>query len=319
MPIKFVNDEIPAIERVVTGFPSLDLALSNGKGDIGYPLRTLTEIFGASGIGKSTFMFSLAAILANELGGKIDFADFEGQSRETLFNAMELNGFDGDIDALRAAKVDTHEKMMDKMIADISGKDCSVAMLDSIGAFSPIAELEGSVADANMGQKARVVGNWSRGMINALLTRKTPATGLYVSHQHSNIGYLGKHTSGGETKNFLNGIKIELRMIGKTTDYEGGWVLNGHVLKNRYGRPNRTFYVFIIGGVGAHPGLSAVFDCYYSKLATIDRKVVHLGDKSYGKIPNMIANMNDKELFQPFFDALKGAEPVEESEVEEEE
>lgn len=308
MPIKFVNDEIPPIERVVTGFPSFDLALSDGKGGLGYPLRVLTEIFGPSGIGKSTLMFSLAGILATQIGKKkIDFADFEGQSRDTLENALALNGFDGEIDVLRNAKVDTHEKMMDRMIGDMMSGACDVAMLDSIGAFSPIAEIEGSVADSNMGQKARVVGNWSRGMINALLTRKGPATGLYVSHQHSNIGFIGSHTSGGETKNFLNGIKIKLR---KLEDYDGGWVLDGTVEKNRYGRPKQHFFIFIIGGVGAHTGLSAVFDCYYSKLATIERKVIKLGDKSYGKIPAMIEAKEDADLFKPFFDALNGAEPI---------
>lgn len=308
MPIKFINDEVPPIERVITGFPSFDLALSDGRGNIGYPLRTLTEIFGPSGIGKSTLMFSLAAIISTELGKKkLDFADFEGQSRDTLENALTLNGFEGEIDVLRNTKNNTHEKMMDAMIADVESGKCDVSMLDSIGAFSPISELEGSVADANMGQKARIVGNWSRGMINAILTRKTPATALYVSHQHSNIGFIGSHTSGGETKNFLNGIKIKLR---KMEDYEGGWVLDGKIEKNRYGKPGTHFYVFIIGGVGAHKGLSAVFDCYYNKLATIERKVIHLGDKSYGKIPAMIANMNDAEMFQPFFDALQGAEPV---------
>lgn len=317
MTITFVGNEIPETERIITGFNSLDRALGNkSKGALGFPIKTMVEVYGPSGIGKTTFMLSLGGLFAVQLGGKIAFADFEGQSKDTVTNALEMSGFADRLDMLRTNKTAAHYEMLDTMLAEFRTPECNVAMVDSIGAFMPPGEEEGSVVDANMGQRPRIIGNWTRKTID-ILNKPQPKVAMYVSHQHSNIGFVGKHTSGGETKAFLNAVQIELK---KKDNYETGWQLEGKVTKSRYGQVGSYFYVFCIGGQGVHRGMSAVFDCVSAGLAEIERNVVRMDGQSYGKVARMIETWQDEDQFAPFLNALKATQVRHhEEETEEEE
>jgi RecA/RadA recombinase len=318
MTITFVGNEIPDTERIITGFHSLDKALGNQlKGTLGFPIKTMVEIYGPSGIGKTTYMLSFGGLLAAELGGKIAFADFEGQSKDTVTNSLEMNGFSGELDMLRNSKTTSHYQILDNMIEEFRTPECNVALVDSIGAFMPPGEEEGSVVDANMGQRPRIIGNWTRKMIDILAKPNKRATCMYVSHQHSNIGFIGKHTSGGETKAFLNAIQIELK---KKDNYETGWLLEGKISKARHGQVGNYFHVFCVGGQGIHKGLSAVFDCVSAGLATIDRNVVRLDgyDSSFGKVARMIETHKDESQFAPFINALMAKEVENNEEINQE-
>ena len=50
--ISFTGDKPASTERVVTGLYSLDRAVGDSGGNIGFPLRTLVELYGKKGIGK---------------------------------------------------------------------------------------------------------------------------------------------------------------------------------------------------------------------------------------------------------------------------
>lgn len=309
--ITFVSDTIPETTRLLSGFYSLDKAAGDGK-SIGFPIRTMTEIFGPAGLGKTTVMLSLGAIFAKQLGGNIGFADFEGQSLDTVRNSLAMQGFGGEVDLLRTG-ADTQEDVLDNMIEAIQKPEYNVTMLDSIGAFSPVGEIEGSVADANMGAKARIIGNWIRKM-NAALMRKNGVC-IYVSHQHPNMGFAGVHTSGGETKGFMNAVQIELKRS-QGDEYGDGWLLEGRIRKNRFGKKDSYFHIFVIGGRGAHTGLSAIFDCVGSGLATIDRKAVKMDGVTYGRVARLVEQYEDESLFVPFFNALKSMEVPTESQLD---
>lgn len=305
MAITFVGNALPQTERIVTGFRSFDRALS-GHRILGYPLGTLTEIYGHEGIGKTTVMLSLGGILASKLGGNIAFADLEGQSYDTVSNSLEMGGFVADVDMLRYSETATHVDILDTMIEKFRTSEYNVALLDSVGAFMPPGEVEGSVADSNMGKKPFIIGNWTRAMVNIMINKKR-STCMYVTHQHSNIGFVGTHTSGGETKKFLNALQIELK---KKEDFETGWLVEGTVKKNRFGKRNQTFIMFVIGGQGVHAGLTAVFECVNLGLAEVERKTIRMDGKSYGKIANLITNWKDESLFAPFYNSLYGNFPA---------
>lgn len=304
MSITFTGNEIPETPRILTGFHSLDRALSN-KDKLGYPLNTMTEVYGRSGVGKTTWMMSIGGLLASKLGGKIAFADLEGQSKDTIINALTMHGFVGEVDTLLRPDTETHSDILDTMIEEFAEDACNVAMLDSVGAFMSPGELEGSVNDANMGKRPFIIGNWTRKIVNILSQPESQKVCMYVTHQHSNIGFVGTHTSGGETKNFLNSIQIELQ---KKDDYEAGWLLEGRVRKLRHGQTGRYFRTFIIGGHGAHRGLSAVFDCIVQGLASEERKVIRMDGVSYGKVSRMIETADDESQFNPFFNALQAGD-----------
>jgi hypothetical protein len=81
--IEIITD-VEAIPRVKTGFYSLDrVFLGSNKEDVGVPIGTGYEWFGQTGVGKSTFLYSLSGILSVLTENKgVSLADFEGFSKE---------------------------------------------------------------------------------------------------------------------------------------------------------------------------------------------------------------------------------------------
>jgi len=72
-----INSKYPPIPRIMTGLYSLDRACINDLGDLGVPVGHFWEIVGTTGIGKSTFAYSLAGILATIQEKNIVLCDFE--------------------------------------------------------------------------------------------------------------------------------------------------------------------------------------------------------------------------------------------------
>ena len=55
MAVKVVG-ESPKTKRIITGLKTFDSAFENVRGDIGFPIGTMVEIFGPTGCGKSTLI-----------------------------------------------------------------------------------------------------------------------------------------------------------------------------------------------------------------------------------------------------------------------
>ena len=88
---------------------------------------------------------------------------------------------------------------------------------------------------------------------------------------------------------------------------DGSYVIEGKVVKNRWGLRLLPFLLFVLSGKGVHKGMTTMFDCIEEGLAT-SKNVVKIGDKSYGRLKPIIdkAQEGDEEFFQPFYDLLKG-------------
>jgi hypothetical protein len=88
---------------------------------------------------------------------------------------------------------------------------------------------------------------------------------------------------------------------------DGSYVIEGKVIKNRWGFKDRVFWLFVLAGKGIHKGLTALYDGYRLNLVGINRNVVSIGDTSYGRLGNITkkAQAGDDEFFEPFFEVLK--------------
>lgn len=307
MKINFIG-EYPAPARVLTDFPSIDIALDDGKEAQGFPVGINVEMYGNQGIGKTSSAVSLAGVIARKLKGDVAIADFEGQDRGLLESCLTTNGFkDGNVYMLADV---TDEKVIDSFLEKMTDKTVKVGILDSIGAISPISELEGSTADSNMGRRAQLIAKLTRRLSHIHAERRNePAVCFMLNHSPSDLKasmYSIPSTPGGKTKDYLSRVRIQLVRI--NPEYDCGWVLEGRVKKLTFGPSNRIFHVFVLAGKGLHPGMSAVMDCIYGDIATADRNIVKIGSKSYGHINSLSEKWDDPDAFKPFYDALYGPE-----------
>lgn len=330
MPITFTGDTFESTERILTQCYSLDWALGDALGNVGYPLRSVTELYGSKGTGKTTFATSVMGMIASKLQKNITLLDWEGQSKETIEGILSAQKFYGTVDYLLNKGDESPEDTLERFIEKISSCEQNVGMMDSLGAFTPSALLEGKIGDANMGVMAREIGQFVSKVVH--FTRQAedePGAVFLTNHLHPKIGSMvsGQDTSGGEKKKFLSHIRIDLKRayIGNSpVDFGESYLLKGHVDHNRFGYPKRDFYVFILGGVGIHVGLSALWDCVIVKKASLsaqsikDSVVVNLDGQSFGKFRTILRERDNPEFFVPFINALRETSEEEESEEPEE-
>ena len=192
--------------------------------------------------------------------------------------------------------------------------DCGIGIIDSIGAISPIAEKEGDLGEANMGRRAKLVAQLTRKSLNEF--RKDRDNAMFmINHVHPILGGMGTTTPGGETLKYLVGIRLRVKRKEEFPDQS--YLMEGTVVKNRFGYRNRQFYIFMLAGTGIHVGLTAMFDCFILGLAERG-KVVKMDGQSHGYLKDLVkaAHEGRNEVFQPFIDKLSGASAVIETKEE---
>lgn len=336
-PITFVGDTPSSTERVQTKSHTLNLALRDVLGNTGFPLRSLVELYGPKGIGKTSFALDILGTVAVAQGKGVTILDFEGQDNNTVSGILENTGYDGEVHFIRnkgdERPEDTVERFCDRMF-DLQGKNKTfenpdVGLMDSIGAFRPMAELEGKIGDANMGIKAREMGQISSRYLRSLQGSHNPGTIFMTNHEHPNMsigfGNPAPITSGGETKKYLSQIRIRLvdcYLKKSSTKFDGAWLIEGKVNENRFGISDQKFWCFMVGGEGIHQGLTAMFECLVLEYAESSAQslkestTVSLDGKSYGKIGKLIRDRHSNpEVFIDFMNRLKVQE-VEELDTE---
>lgn len=295
MPITFSENDPTPLTRIQTGYFSLDKAFGDHRGNIGLPMRVTAELYGFTGGGKSTLAWTLSAKCAT----KIALADVEGFDPSYLSILLETAGFNGDVAILSNP---SDEKLLNEFEKTILKEDVQAGILDSIGGLNPVADLESEIGERNMGQRSRLMAQFSRRAIHGLRFKKTPSIIFMVNHCLAIIGGRGTSTSGGDVTKYLASIRI--RISKEEISEDGSFIITGKIEKNRYGRSGEKFQVFYLSGRGIHQGLTAANDCIYLQLASSDR-VVKMDGKSYGFWKRLVASADDPELFQPFIDKLK--------------
>lgn len=334
--------EYPTIERVETGFWSLDRALSGeskGKTVLGIPM-TFIELFGFQGIGKTTLANSLMSIISNHYGKKIVYAPFEHVDRDLMASILDNHNCDNEVTLLggwdtvklfypsykqkRDEKI-TDELLLDCFIAAANDENYCVGVIDSLSTIVTIAEVESSVADRNMG-RARVVSAFARSVLHAQRVRQeSPFATIVLSHKTVPMGggaptNTGASTTGGEVKKNVSKVRINLRRLQepsfemdsqKNLYEDNAYILEGKVEKNNFGRDDKKFWIAMLGGRGAHLGLTAMYECKRLGIASFG-KSVNLGGQKFDSVAKMTAHAHagNDEVFHPFIEALKNPSKV---------
>jgi len=318
MPIK-IEGEYPGIQRVETGLYSFDLALANPiKHELGMPLRTIIELVGPEGIGKSTLAYYLTGAVNKT--GKVVLCDFEGMDIAHLPVAMATSGFDGSVKIVREVdakgKIRPHENMLDEVADTIrDDEEVTAALVDSIGAIRSISEEENGIEEGMGAKRATLVARFSRKSNSAILTRKNPMILFATNHAHVIVSGHGHLSSGGVTMKYLEAVRFFLRQSAadniKSGDEVLAYCLTGVVEKLRYGGKGRSFKVMLISGQGIRKNLTAMQDCVTLGLAERGAMV-----KVEGNIVGRVSELVEADLagqdkkFDPFYEALVKARQV---------
>lgn len=311
-----ITGNVPTVQRLVTDFWSFDRAFENQRGDIGFPLGTNIEIFGPHSSGKSTTTYGLAGMIGKHLECDIALLDLEGFDPIFLMDVLQNVAFDGELQYLQRPE---DEDAMDLLVSTVGDKkkNFGIGILDSIGAISPIAEAEGDLGEANMGKRAKLVGQFFRKstkVIRDYKNKNTDKTFIAINHQLPVLGGRGTYTPGGLAKEYLTGIRIQLKIAYAKNKWEifpdSSYVIEGKVVKNKLGMKSRIFHLFMLNGKGVHKGLTWMYDGWVNKVVTRDSFIgnVKVGDKQIGKMKEIVTKAHDgeEEFFHVFRDALAG-------------
>lgn len=340
-----VEGDYPEIHRVVTGLPSLDLALGSvskdGSFNYGWPM-TIYELFGSKGVGKTTFATSIAGIVAKQLEKNVVYAPVEHVDRDYMERILASVGFDGLVSILGgkdmvkkflpALKLGADDHVTDEILGDcfveaLRWDEYGVGIFDSLTAVSPIEEMESSSADKNMGRRARLSGAWVRMILQSARFRENqmcPCT-IFLTHKATSMSMYptntGTTTTGGEGKKNLSKVRIGLKTVpDETFTRHDLIILEGISEHNNFGKPKQKFNAVIIGGYGVHAGLSALYDCKVNKLISMGKGGINLNGKYMGNLGMLVeqAKAGNDKAFAPFFETMKNPTKVAKVEDEDE-
>ncbi|OGX12189.1 MAG: recombinase RecA [Omnitrophica WOR_2 bacterium RIFCSPLOWO2_02_FULL_63_16] len=221
--------DIPAIS---TGSLTLDLALGIG----GLPRGRVVEIFGPESSGKTTL--SLSAIVETQrAGGVAAFIDAEHALDPTYAKIIGVN-----LDDLLISQPDTGEQALEIAEMLVRSNAVDLAVIDSVAALVPRAEIEGEMGDQFVGLQARLMSQALRKLTAAISKSKTCC--VFINQLREKIGVMFGNpevTPGGRALKFYSSVRIDLRRIEtlKSGERAVGNRVRAKIVKNKVAPPFR--------------------------------------------------------------------------------
>lgn len=285
---------------------SLDKALGGG-----FMPYTFNELSGWPATGKSSICTGLAGLFNPT--GTVVYCPFEDYTQDYIERGLKAVGWHGKLEVvnnLDGKKDRTPEQMLDELCDAPLREDVTAIIWDSIGNTPITAELEGSVAEAHMGGRARTIKfviskiGWR---LRQRVQTGNPCIAFATNHVHSIMGSRGTVTSGGMAVLYNTGTRLRLS---KVEEFNNEVItVEGRVDRLKF-KPGvelaEKFWAVISPKThGFHPGLTALYDCEKYGLCTRENGTIKIGAKSFGRLNTLCDKANDDDLFKPFFELLK--------------
>jgi len=294
-----IEGDIPILSRFPTGLYGLDRAIGF-NGEWGGPLRSLYEVYGHPGVGKSTLCYYLSSKVAST--GEVVLADLEGTMDGPYLMSCAMNaGFDGTLrivgfkDTKKKDKVRTHESMMQEAVDALKDDKVNAAVIDSVGMMQPVLEREGDLEESFVGRRALAVTRMARRVSTWLRVTERPKAMFVVNHVNPIIGGRGHDTPGGKALKYAASVRLMIHLAQREEKEKelGVLVSEVSVEKLRYGGTNKTRKAIFatLPGIGLSPEVTAMYDCFLIGLAKRESyvKALYRGEwKSVGRIGDLL-------------------------------